>query len=138
MNPEKHVEPEAIKEDGHTHDASPVYKKRGQWANKWEFVLAIAGEIIGLGNVWRFPYLCFKNGGGKKVIQVSDLYLFVTFCLFIVWLNFPFRSFLGLLHLLPGDLWNTQLLPGGVCGTADRSGCGHMLEKNLSVTGRYF
>lgn len=81
MNPEKNVESEAIKEDSHTHDASPVYKKRGQWANKWEFVLAMAGEIIGLGNVWRFPYLCFKNGGGKKVIKVADLYLFVTFCL---------------------------------------------------------
>lgn len=39
---------------------------RGQWANKTEFILAIVGEIIGLGNVWRFPYLCFRNGGGKR------------------------------------------------------------------------
>lgn len=138
MKPEKNLESEAIKEENHTDDASSVYKKRGQWANKWEFILAIAGEIIGLGNVWRFPYLCFKNGGGKKVIKVADLYLFVTFCLFIVWLNFPFRSFLGLLYFLPGDLWNPWLLPGGICGAVDRSGCGHMLEKNLSLTGRYF
>lgn len=43
--------------------------KRGQWANKMEFILAIIGEIIGLGNVWRFPYLCFKNGGGKSLIK---------------------------------------------------------------------
>lgn len=39
---------------------------RGQWANKLEFLLAVAGTLVGLGNLWRFPYLCYKNGGGKK------------------------------------------------------------------------
>uniref|UniRef100_A0A8C2BBL9 Solute carrier family 6 member 11a n=1 Tax=Cyprinus carpio TaxID=7962 RepID=A0A8C2BBL9_CYPCA len=42
-------------------DLSP--EERGQWANKIEFLLTVAGAIIGLGNVWRFPYLCYKNGG---------------------------------------------------------------------------
>uniref|UniRef100_A0A8C9C3Q6 Sodium- and chloride-dependent GABA transporter 2 n=1 Tax=Phocoena sinus TaxID=42100 RepID=A0A8C9C3Q6_PHOSS len=37
--------------------------QRGHWNNKVEFVLSVAGEIVGLGNVWRFPYLCYKNGG---------------------------------------------------------------------------
>ncbi|KAJ8350973.1 hypothetical protein SKAU_G00261030 [Synaphobranchus kaupii] len=50
---------------------------RGQWASKAEFLLAVAGQIIGLGNVWRFPYLCYKNGGG--VFFVPYL-LFLALC----------------------------------------------------------
>ena len=38
---------------------------RGQWASKREYILVVAGNVVGMGNVWRFPYLCYKNGGGK-------------------------------------------------------------------------
>nr|XP_046267391.1 sodium- and chloride-dependent GABA transporter 2-like isoform X1 [Scatophagus argus] len=37
---------------------------RGYWGTKAEFILTVMGAIIGPGNVWRFPYLCYKNGGG--------------------------------------------------------------------------
>ena len=39
---------------------------RGRWASKTEYILVAAGNVVGLGNVWRFPYLCYKNGGGKS------------------------------------------------------------------------
>ena len=42
-------------------------EQRGQWASRTGFILAAAGSAVGLGNIWKFPYITGENGGGLFV-----------------------------------------------------------------------
>ena len=41
---------------------------QSRWSSRWLFVLAAAGSAVGLGNIWKFPYIAGENGGGAFVL----------------------------------------------------------------------
>lgn len=51
-----------------TTESTDGLAERGNWGSPVEFVLACMNYALGLGNVWRFPYLCFRNGGGAFLV----------------------------------------------------------------------
>jgi len=40
----------------------------GLWSSRWAFILAATGSAVGLGNIWKFPYITGENGGGAFVL----------------------------------------------------------------------
>uniref|UniRef100_A0A3B5LK30 Transporter n=1 Tax=Xiphophorus couchianus TaxID=32473 RepID=A0A3B5LK30_9TELE len=57
---------------------------RPAWNNKLEYILAQVGFSVGLGNVWRFPYLCQKNGGGAYLVPYFILLILIGIPLFFL------------------------------------------------------
>ncbi|MDR3231564.1 MAG: sodium-dependent transporter, partial [Synergistaceae bacterium] len=53
--------------------------QREQWGSRVGFILAAAGSAVGLGNIWRFPYLVGKNGGAAFVLIYLIIAVFIGF-----------------------------------------------------------
>lgn len=59
-------------------------EERPAWNSKLQYILAQVGFSVGLGNVWRFPYLCQKNGGGAYLVPYLILLVLIGIPLFFL------------------------------------------------------
>nr|XP_033774327.1 sodium-dependent neutral amino acid transporter SLC6A17 [Geotrypetes seraphini] len=74
---ETHSKDKEVEEDSDSED-------RPAWNSKLQYILAQIGYSVGLGNVWRFPYLCQKNGGGAFMIPYFVLLIVIGIPLFFL------------------------------------------------------
>ncbi|XP_077283398.1 sodium-dependent neutral amino acid transporter B(0)AT3 [Arctopsyche grandis] len=75
---------------------------RAAWSGKLQFFLSIIGYSVGLGNIWRFPYLCQQNGGGAFLIPFVFMLVLEGIPLFLIEMAIGQKMRLGAL-----GVWNT-------------------------------
>ncbi|XP_060068556.1 sodium- and chloride-dependent glycine transporter 2-like [Ylistrum balloti] len=74
--------------------------KRGNWNSWYEYLFSCIGCLVGLGNIWRFPYVCYKNGGGAFLIPYFFFMAVSALPLMLLEISFSQFSNLG-----PGKVW---------------------------------
>ncbi|CAG0886798.1 unnamed protein product [Darwinula stevensoni] len=58
--------------------------ERGHWKGKYDFVFSALGFAVGLGNIWKFPYLCYLYGGGAFLLPYTFMLFFVGIPMFLL------------------------------------------------------
>jgi len=81
---------------------------RGHWGSRAEFILSCIGYSVGLGNVWRFPFLAYENGGGAFLIPYVIILILVGKPIYFMEAAIGQYAQVG-----PLTMWK-QLLPGSV------------------------
>ncbi|XP_048461168.1 sodium- and chloride-dependent neutral and basic amino acid transporter B(0+)-like [Rhincodon typus] len=95
--------------------------ERGNWSSKTDYLLSVIGCAVGLGNIWRFPYLAYKNGGGAFLIPYiimlaiagmplffleSSLGQFASLGPVAVWKAVPILQGVGISMVVQGSITN--------------------------------
>jgi len=98
--------------------SSDENSERGNWDNPIEFLLSCIGYAVGLGNIWRFPYLCMRNGGGAFLLPYFTFLLLCGVPLFYLELvvgQFSSLSALKVFKICPiakGVGWGMVIVSG--------------------------
>ncbi|XP_022084856.1 sodium- and chloride-dependent glycine transporter 2-like [Acanthaster planci] len=80
-------------------DLSEEPGERGNWSGKLDFILSCVSYAVGLGNIWRFPFLCFENGGGAFLLPYVLMMLVVGMPVFFLEMAMGQFSSLGCLSV---------------------------------------
>ncbi|KAJ1198524.1 hypothetical protein NDU88_002364 [Pleurodeles waltl] len=106
---------------------------RATWSNKTEYLLSMVGYAVGLGNIWRFPYLTYKNGGGAFLIPYLIMMIFTGLPLYLlesalgqfaslgpvlVWRSVPFFQGVGITMVIGQKEFAAHIKQVSFWGTA--------------------